>query len=144
MASLLTPESFGTGNLVGGAAAESSNSANNASAMIPSLTIGISCILVTAEVIGAQMIMGFRAAHNYLRNRLMWRVALCGRCCSLKMEWVPYLFVLPRKGLSHFFYWLCFTGLENATEGSSELTAQRKKSRFYCQIYGRRSDNIHS
>ncbi len=54
------PESFGTGNPVGVAAAESGNSADNASAMIPSLTLGIPGNLVAALVLGALMIHGLQ------------------------------------------------------------------------------------
>ncbi|GGY04046.1 hypothetical protein GCM10007160_34600 [Litchfieldella qijiaojingensis] len=54
------PDSFGKGNPVGIAAAESGNSADNASAMIPSLTLGIPGNLVAALVLGALMIHGLQ------------------------------------------------------------------------------------
>ncbi|MDX5378707.1 MAG: tripartite tricarboxylate transporter permease, partial [Halomonas sp.] len=54
------PESFGSGNPVGVAAAESGNSADNAAAMIPSLTLGIPGNLVAALVLGALMIHGLQ------------------------------------------------------------------------------------
>lgn len=54
------PDSFGAGNPVGVAAAESGNSADNASAMIPSLTLGIPGNLVAALVLGALMIHGLQ------------------------------------------------------------------------------------
>ncbi|SDL65591.1 putative tricarboxylic transport membrane protein [Franzmannia pantelleriensis] len=54
------PDSFGTGNPVGVAAAESGNSADNASAMIPSLTLGIPGNLIAALVLGALMIHGLQ------------------------------------------------------------------------------------
>lgn len=54
------PDSFGKGNPVGVAAAESGNSADNASAMIPSLTLGIPGNLIAALVLGALMIHGLQ------------------------------------------------------------------------------------
>lgn len=54
------PDSFGKGNPAGIAAAESGNSADNASAMIPSLTLGIPGNLVAALVLGALMIHGLQ------------------------------------------------------------------------------------
>ncbi|WP_249979136.1 tripartite tricarboxylate transporter permease [Vreelandella olivaria] len=54
------PDSFGTGNPVGIAAAESGNSADNASSMIPSLTLGIPGNLIAALVLGALMIHGLQ------------------------------------------------------------------------------------
>ena len=54
------PETFGTGNPIGVAAAESGNSADNASAMIPSLTLGIPGNLIAALVLGALMIHGLQ------------------------------------------------------------------------------------
>ncbi len=54
------PDTFGTGNPTGIAAAESGNSADNASAMIPSLTLGIPGNLVAALVLGALMIHGLQ------------------------------------------------------------------------------------
>lgn len=54
------PDSFGTGNPTGVAAAESGNSADNASAMIPTLTLGIPGNLIAALVLGALMIHGLQ------------------------------------------------------------------------------------
>ncbi|MCE8021116.1 C4-dicarboxylate ABC transporter permease [Halomonas sp. MCCC 1A11036] len=53
-------ETFGNGNPVGIAAAESGNSADNAAAMIPSLTLGIPGNLIAALVLGALMIHGLQ------------------------------------------------------------------------------------
>ncbi|MFN3881120.1 MAG: tripartite tricarboxylate transporter permease [Nitrincola lacisaponensis] len=54
------PESFGQGNPVGVAAAECGNSADNASSMIPALTLGIPGNLIAALVLGALMIHGLQ------------------------------------------------------------------------------------
>lgn len=54
------PESFGTGNPLGVAAAESSNNADNGAAMIPALTLGIPGSGVAALMIGALTIHGMQ------------------------------------------------------------------------------------
>ncbi|WP_142850020.1 tripartite tricarboxylate transporter permease [Telmatospirillum sp. J64-1] len=54
------PESYGKGNPDGVAAAECGNNADNASAMIPALTLGIPGNLIAALILGALMIHGLQ------------------------------------------------------------------------------------
>lgn len=54
------PESFGTGNPQGVAAAECGNNADNAASMIPALTLGIPGNVVAALVLSALMIHGLQ------------------------------------------------------------------------------------
>lgn len=54
------PETFGTGNPAGVAAAECGNNADNAASMIPALTLGIPGNVVAALVLGALLIHGLQ------------------------------------------------------------------------------------
>lgn len=54
------PDSFGKGNPVGVAAAESGNNADNAASMIPALTLGIPGNVIAALVLGALLIHGLQ------------------------------------------------------------------------------------
>lgn len=54
------PDSFGTGNPAGVAAAECGNNADNAASMIPALTLGIPGNVVAALVLGALLIHGLQ------------------------------------------------------------------------------------
>lgn len=55
-----TPEEFGKGSVEGLAAAESVNNADNAAAMIPTLTLGIPGSSIAALMLGALLIHGFQ------------------------------------------------------------------------------------
>lgn len=62
-----SPE-FGTGNIVGVAAAESGNNASTGGALIPTLTLGIPGDSVTAILIGALMVHGIRPGPGLFRD----------------------------------------------------------------------------
>ena len=55
-----TPELFGHGSIEGLAAAESVNNADNAAAMIPTLTLGVPGSNIAALMLGALLIQGFQ------------------------------------------------------------------------------------
>lgn len=77
-----SPETFGEGNPVGVAAAESGNSADNAASMIPSLTLGIPGNLIAALVLGALMIHGLQPGPQLFTHSgdvvfgFMWQLLL--------------------------------------------------------------------
>jgi putative tricarboxylic transport membrane protein len=62
------PERFGQGSPEGLAAAESVNAADNASAMIPALTLGIPGSNVAALMLGALLIQGFQPGPELFRD----------------------------------------------------------------------------
>ncbi|HEY4200397.1 MAG TPA: tripartite tricarboxylate transporter permease [Devosiaceae bacterium] len=62
------PERFGHGSPEGLAAAESVNAADNASAMIPALTLGIPGSNVAALMLGALLIQGFQPGPQLFRD----------------------------------------------------------------------------
>jgi len=63
-----TPEMFGKGSVEGLAAAESVNNADNAAAMIPTLTLGIPGSNVAALMLGALLIHGFQPGPQLFRD----------------------------------------------------------------------------
>ncbi len=63
-----TPETWGTGEPEGVAAAETSNSADTASALIPALTLGIPGTAVAAVMLGALLIHGLRPGPMLFRD----------------------------------------------------------------------------
>jgi putative tricarboxylic transport membrane protein len=63
-----TPEKFGKGSIEGLAAAESVNNADNAAAMIPTLTLGVPGSAIAALMLGALMIHGFQPGPQLFRN----------------------------------------------------------------------------
>ena len=63
-----TPEMFGKGSIEGLAAAESVNNADNAAAMIPTLTLGIPGSNVAALMLGALLIHGFQPGPQLFRD----------------------------------------------------------------------------
>ncbi len=62
------PESFGKGNVAGLAAAESVNNADNAAAMIPTLTLGVPGSAIAAMMLGALVIQGFQPGPQLFRQ----------------------------------------------------------------------------
>ncbi len=63
-----TPEMFGKGSIEGLAAAESVNNADNAAAMIPTLTLGIPGSNIAALMLGALLIHGFQPGPQLFRD----------------------------------------------------------------------------
>jgi putative tricarboxylic transport membrane protein len=63
-----TPELFGKGSIEGLAAAESVNNADNAAAMIPTLTLGVPGSNVAALMLGALLIHGFQPGPPLFRE----------------------------------------------------------------------------
>jgi len=63
-----TPEKFGKGSIEGLAAAESVNNADNAAAMIPTLTLGVPGSNIAALMLGALLIHGFQPGPQLFRN----------------------------------------------------------------------------
>ena len=63
-----TPEKFGHGSVEGLAAAESVNNADNAAAMIPTLTLGIPGSNVAALMLGALLVHGFQPGPQLFRD----------------------------------------------------------------------------
>ena len=63
-----TPEQFGKGSVEGLAAAESVNAADNASALIPTLTLGVPGSNVAALMLGALMIQGFQPGPQLFKD----------------------------------------------------------------------------
>jgi putative tricarboxylic transport membrane protein len=63
-----TPEKFGKGSVEGLAAAESVNNADNAAAMIPTLTLGVPGSNIAALMLGALLIHGFQPGPQLFRN----------------------------------------------------------------------------
>lgn len=62
------PEMFGKGSHEGLAAAESVNNADNAAAMIPTLTLGVPGSSIAALMLGALMIQGFQPGPQLFRD----------------------------------------------------------------------------
>lgn len=62
------PEKFGKGSIEGLAAAECVNAADNASALIPTLTLGVPGSNVAALMLGALMIQGFQPGPQLFRD----------------------------------------------------------------------------
>ena len=63
-----TPEKFGKGSIEGLAAAESVNNADNAAAMIPTLTLGVPGSSIAALMLGALLIQGFQPGPQLFRD----------------------------------------------------------------------------
>lgn len=63
-----TPEEFGKGSIEGLAAAESVNNADNAAAMIPTLTLGVPGSAIAALMLGALLIHGFQPGPQLFRD----------------------------------------------------------------------------
>lgn len=63
-----TPERFGKGSIEGLAAAECVNAADNASALIPTLTLGVPGSNVAALMLGALLIQGFQPGPQLFRD----------------------------------------------------------------------------
>jgi putative tricarboxylic transport membrane protein len=63
-----TPEEFGKGSIEGLAAAESVNNADNAAAMIPTLTLGVPGSAIAALMLGALLIHGLQPGPQLFRN----------------------------------------------------------------------------
>lgn len=63
-----TPEQFGKGSPEGLAAAESVNNADNAAAMIPTLTLGVPGSNIAALMLGALLIQGFQPGPQLFRD----------------------------------------------------------------------------
>ena len=63
-----TPERFGKGSIEGLAAAECVNAADNASALIPTLTLGVPGSNVAALILGALLIQGFQPGPQLFRD----------------------------------------------------------------------------
>lgn len=63
-----TPERFGHGSVEGLAAAESVNNADNAAAMIPTLTLGVPGSSIAALMLGALLIQGFQPGPQLFRD----------------------------------------------------------------------------
>jgi len=63
-----TPEQFGHGSIEGLAAAESVNNADNAAAMIPTLTLGVPGSNIAALMLGALLIQGFQPGPQLFRD----------------------------------------------------------------------------
>lgn len=63
-----TPERFGKGSIEGLAAAESVNNADNAAAMIPTLTLGVPGSNIAALMLGALLIQGFQPGPQLFRD----------------------------------------------------------------------------
>ena len=64
------PETFGTGEIEGVAAAESGNNASTGGALIPTLSLGVPGDSVTAIIIGALMVQGLRPGPLLFRDHL--------------------------------------------------------------------------
>lgn len=64
------PETFGTGEVEGIAAAETGNNASTGGALIPTLSLGVPGDSVTAIIIGALMVQGLRPGPLLFRNHL--------------------------------------------------------------------------
>ncbi len=64
------PETFGTGEIEGVAAAESGNNASTGGALIPTLSLGIPGDSVTAIIIGALMVQGLQPGPLLFRDHL--------------------------------------------------------------------------
>lgn len=62
------PEKFGKGSIEGLAAAESVNNADNAAAMIPTLTLGVPGSSIAALMLGALLIQGFQPGPQLFRD----------------------------------------------------------------------------
>jgi putative tricarboxylic transport membrane protein len=62
------PEKFGKGSVEGLAAAESVNNADNAAAMIPTLTLGVPGSNIAALMLGALLIQGFQPGPQLFRD----------------------------------------------------------------------------
>src|SRR5690606_39884591 len=62
------PKSFGHGSIEGLAASETANNADNASALIPSLTLGVPGNVVAALILGALLIHGLQPGPQLFRN----------------------------------------------------------------------------
>jgi putative tricarboxylic transport membrane protein len=62
------PEKFGKGSIEGLAAAESVNNADNAAAMIPTLTLGVPGSNIAALMLGALLIQGFQPGPQLFRD----------------------------------------------------------------------------
>jgi putative tricarboxylic transport membrane protein len=62
------PSSFGTGNPVGIAAAETANNADNAAAMIPALTLGVPGSVVAAVILGGLTVHGLQPGPGLFRD----------------------------------------------------------------------------
>lgn len=62
------PEKFGKGSVEGLAAAESVNNADNAAAMIPTLTLGVPGSSIAALMLGALLIQGFQPGPQLFRD----------------------------------------------------------------------------
>lgn len=62
------PEEFGKGSIEGLAAAESVNNADNAAAMIPTLTLGVPGSAIAALMLGALLIHGFQPGPQLFRD----------------------------------------------------------------------------
>jgi putative tricarboxylic transport membrane protein len=63
-----TPEMFGKGSIEGLAAAECVNAADNASALIPTLTLGVPGSNVAALILGALLIQGFQPGPQLFKD----------------------------------------------------------------------------
>ncbi len=64
------PETFGTGEIEGVAAAETGNNASTGGALIPTLSLGVPGDSVTAIIIGALMVQGLRPGPLLFRDHL--------------------------------------------------------------------------
>ena len=64
------PETFGTGEIEGVAAAESGNNSSTGGALIPTLSLGVPGDSVTAIIIGALMVQGLRPGPLLFRDHL--------------------------------------------------------------------------
>jgi len=62
------PDSFGTGNPQGVAAAECGNNADNAAALIPALTLGVPGSAVTAVILGGLLVHGLQPGPGLFRD----------------------------------------------------------------------------